>query len=560
MTVKSRERGNPPTTPVIPEVIAGILAARGMAPTEMGVFLYPEYERDLADPMLLTDMDKAVERIVRAAQAGERVVVYGDYDIDGITASAVLMEGLRAQGLEPVSYIPDRFEEGYGLNRAALEQLAADGAQLVISVDCGITSVDEAAWVMDSGMDLIITDHHTVGERLPGAVAVINPKRPGDEYPCKDLAGVGVAFKLVQALQRATGRPEEGQEKWLLDLVAMGTICDVVPLAGENRALAHFGLKVLRRTRRVGLRALAEVAGVNLAGITAYDVGFMLGPRMNAAGRLEHADRSLELVMTDDMRRAEEIAGELELLNSQRRADQAAIFAEADRLAAGFAEDPVLVLADPGWSHGVVGIVASKLAEKWARPVLLAQMLGDSVKGSARSVPGFNMVEALASQAELLSKYGGHFFAAGYTLPPENLDRLRSGLNEHYRRTMVDGISKAPVQAAELEWGDLEKVDLELLALLELLEPHGNANPRPLVSLAGLDVLACRAVGSDGKHLSLRLRDRGGRPIAAIGFGLAERYAGLEPGRVVSVRGSLNKNEFQGKTSVQMILLELSYE
>lgn len=546
--------------PAIPEIVAQILAARGMAPAEMGAFLYPDYERDVGDPLLMTDMSAAVARIVLAVERAERVVVYGDYDIDGITASAVLIEALRLLGLETTSYIPDRFEEGYGINQAALERLQAEGAQLVISVDCGITSVGEAVWAREHGLDLIITDHHAVGAEIPEAVAVLNPKRPGDLYPTKDLAGVGVAFKLVQALQRATGQPGPGQEKWLLDLVAMGTVCDVVPLVGENRVLATYGLRVLRRTRRVGLQALARVGGVNIANLSAHEVGFVLGPRMNAAGRLEHAARSLELVMTDDAARANEIAEELEELNRQRRADQAAIFVEADARAAERPDDAVLVLADPGWSHGVVGIVASKLAEKWQRPVLLAQVLGESVKGSARSVAGFNMVEALRSQEQLLGKFGGHYFAAGYTLPLERLDDLRRGLNEYYGQTMAGETAAAPAVDAEITWLDLAKVDSELLEVLELLEPHGNANPKPVVSLQGLNVTAARAVGNDGKHLSLRVRDSGGRWLGLIGFGLAERYNGIEPGRTVSVRGSLNKNEFQGKTSVQMVLSELSYE
>jgi len=554
------EEGGLSATPEIPELVVEILKARGMAPAEMGVFLYPDYERDLGDPLLMKDMQAAVDRVFLAAERHEKVVVYGDYDIDGITASAVLMEGLQAYGLEVTSYIPDRFEEGYGINQAALEKLQAEGAQLVVSVDCGITSVKEAQWARAHGLDLVITDHHAVGEEIPDALAVLNPKRVGDMYPCKDLAGVGVAFTLVRALQRLGGRPTAGQEKWLLDLVAMGTICDVVPLVGENRVLASFGLKVLRRTRRVGLRALAEVGGVNIGAISAHEVGFVLGPRMNAAGRLEHAARSLELVMTSDRVRAGNIATELEELNRQRRADQAAIFAEADELAAASPDDPVLVLAAPNWSHGVVGIVASKLAEKWRRPVLLAQVLDEKVKGSARSVPGFNMVEALRSQAHVLERFGGHFFAAGYTFPLKRLDELRAGLNDYYRQTMSEGGDEAPVVVPEVSWRDLSRVNHDLLALLELLEPHGNSNPKPVVHLSGLDVLSTKVVGNDGKHLSLKLRDSAGKSLAVIGFGLAERYNALQLGDKVSVQGNLNKNEFQGRISVQMVLSELANE
>jgi single-stranded-DNA-specific exonuclease len=546
--------------PEIPQIVAEILASRGMTPQQMGVFLYPDYERDLHDPLLMSDMGKAVERILAGVATAERVVVYGDYDIDGITASAVLIESLSGLGLEVSSYIPDRFEEGYGINQAALEQLQLRGAQLVISVDCGITSVEEAAWAREHGLDLIITDHHAVPAVLPDAIAVVNPKRPGDIYPFKELAGVGVAFKLAQALQQATGKPEIGQEKWLLDLVAMGTICDVVPLVGENRALASYGLKVLRRTRRVGLRALAEVGGVDIAKISAHEVGFVLGPRMNAAGRLEHAARSLELVLTAEVARAEDIAAQLEELNQARRADQAAILAKADVMAEQYAADRVLVLAGAEWSHGVVGIVASKLAEKWQKPVLLGQVLGDKVKGSARSVPGFNIVEALRSQEALLERFGGHFFAAGYTFAAGNLDELRRGLNAYYDQVMEAGAPAAAALQADIRRRDLAAVDAQLLEHLAMLEPFGNSNQRPLVGLDSLEVVAARRVGTDRQHLSLRLKDRLGSSLGVIGFGLAQRYGSVKEGDVVSVLGTLNNNEFQGKTSVQMVLSELLYE
>jgi single-stranded-DNA-specific exonuclease len=560
MKLSSDQVQSPPGAREIPEIITRILSARGMASAQMSGFLYPNYEQDLGDPMLMTDMDLAVARIILAIEREERVVVYGDYDIDGITASAVLIEALREQGLEVSSYIPDRFEEGYGINQAALERLQQEGAQLVISVDCGITSVSEAGWARAHGLSLIITDHHAVGSEIPDAEAVINPKRPGDQYPFKDLAGVGVAFKLVQALAAATGRPAAGQEKWLLDLVAMGTICDVVPLVGENRALASYGLRVLRQTRRIGLRALAQVGGVSISGILAHQVGFILGPRMNAAGRLEHAARSLELVQTDSDDRAKDIADELEQLNLERRADQARIFAAADALAEQYRDDAVLVLAHADWSHGVVGIVASKLAEKWQRPVLLAQVLDDRIKGSARSVVGFNMVEALRSQTPILEKFGGHFFAAGYSLPTAQWGALRAGLNAYFASVMTESEPNEDKAVPELAWDDLALVDTGLLETLELLEPYGNANPQPLVGIRGLSVERVRPVGADAKHLSMRLRDEAGRMLGVIGFGLAERYQDVTPGRMVSVRGHLNTNEYQGRISIQMILSELSYE
>ena len=544
----------------IPDIAAEILAARGLTPDEIEKFLYPDYAADLHDPFLLSDMSIAVERITLAVGRRERVVVYGDYDIDGITASAVLIEALTALGLEVTSYIPDRFEEGYGINLTALESLKIQGAQLVISVDCGITSVDEAEWAKSHGLDLIITDHHSPAPQLPGALAVINPKREGDAYPFKDLAGVGVAFKLVQALQISLGIPAAGQEKWMLDLVALGTICDVVPLVGENRALASFGLKVLQRTRRLGLRALAGVGKVEIEDITAYEVGFVLGPRMNAAGRLEHASRSLELVLTKDPQRAEIIATELEELNRQRRSDQETILLQANEMAQEFADDNVLVLAHPDWSHGVVGIVASKLAEKWRRPVLLAQVLDVHIKGSARSVAGFNMVEALRSQAHLLSKFGGHYFAAGYSFAPENLSALRHGLNNYFAANMVTGREEPTQKPAEICWNNCEKIDPVLMEGLQLLEPHGNSNPRPVVCLEGLKVERVRRVGNNSQHLSLKLVDNLSRPIGAIGFGLAERYPDITEGVLITAQGTLTKNKFQGRTNIQMVLSDITHE
>jgi single-stranded-DNA-specific exonuclease len=535
----------------VPAIVVGILARRGIAGAEVERFLYPNYDKDLHDPFLMTDMEAAVRRVLLARERGEQVVVYGDYDIDGITASAVLLEVFKALGLAAQSYIPDRFEEGYGLNEAALAKLHAEGAQLIVSVDCGITSVGEAEWARAHGLDLIITDHHSVPEVLPEAVAVVNPKRMGDRYPFKELAGVGVAFKLAQALQARTGVPAVGQEKWLLDLVGLGTICDVVPLVGENRVLASFGLKVLRSTRRPGLLALADSSGIRLDEASAYHAGYMLGPRMNAAGRLDHAARSLELVMTPSPARGQEIAAQLEELNRARRAQQQAIFVEADKRAQAMTEDRVLVMADPGWSHGVAGIVASKLAEKWGKPVLIAQELGDKVKGSARSVGNFNMVGALRANAELLERFGGHFYAAGYTLSKDKLELLRLKLNEGQIEASTE-VAEAPPNDIELR--DLHDISWEMLGELELLEPHGNSNPRPQIGIDGLEIGRIKRMGKESEHLRLELVDKTGKRITCVGFGKAERYGALKQGQTVGVCGVLDKNEYQGSNMLQLVI------
>lgn len=542
----------------VPVMLARILEGRGLTPAEIEVFLYPDYVRDRHDPLLLTDMTVAVDRIMQAAERGEQVAVYGDYDIDGITATALMVEALGALGLTARSYIPDRFEEGYGINQAALERLQAEGASLVVSVDCGITSVAEAAWAKVHGLDLIITDHHAVPAVIPEAVAVINPKRPGDAYPFKDLAGVGVALKLAQALQAKSGRPAAGQEKWWLDLVALGTVCDVVELTGENRMLVSFGLKVLRRSRRPGVQALAEVGGVDAAALTARHLGFVLGPRMNAAGRLEHASASLELMLTKDATRAWQLAGELDEVNRRRRATQDQVLQAANGQAAEMTADPVLVVAGEDWSQGVVGIVASRLVEEWGKPALVVQILGDHAKGSARSVAGFNMVEALRANAGLLTKFGGHYHAAGFTLPTGKLGKLRAGMGEYFQQHAVT--ESGDKERAELVLEDLSDLSLDLVEVLELLEPHGRGNPKPVFELAGVEVVSADRIGKEGRHLKLALSDNSGRRLGAIGFGLADGHGELKAGQKVVATGILNKNEFRGRSDLQLVLSDLTYE
>ncbi|HUD11257.1 MAG TPA: single-stranded-DNA-specific exonuclease RecJ [Candidatus Saccharimonadia bacterium] len=544
---------------MVPEIVQRVLAGRGMSKPQMLEFLNPHYEDGLWDPYLLTDMALAVDRIARAARDKESVMVYGDYDIDGITASCVMLEVLQAIGIVARSYIPDRFEEGYGINQDALEQIKGDGTKLVISVDCGITSVKEALWAREHNLDLIITDHHAVPEIIPQAVAVINPKRPGDQYPFKDLAGVGVAFKLACALQTRLGKPAAGQEKWWLDMVALGTVCDVVPLVGENRVLASFGLKVLRQTRRLGLRELAAVGGVDLGRVRAYHLGYVLGPRMNAAGRIKHATRSVELLRTGDTSRARTLAEELDELNRQRRKDQDAIFTQAEVMANEFSGDPVLVVASTEWSHGVVGIVASKLVDKLHKPVLVAQILPDSTKGSARSVAGFNMVEALRANRQLLTKFGGHYFAAGCTFPNENLESLRVGLCQYYVAAESGLVEEATAQI-DIQMADLASADLDLLDALDQMEPFGSSNPQPLVAISDLTIESLSKVGSDLKHLRFVFVDGGRRRLTGIGFGLVAKYPSLREGQKVTALGELNKNEWRGAVTPQIVVRELHYD
>lgn len=540
---------------VIPPVVEQLLKSRGMDAAAMPAFLWPDYDQHLHDPFLLTDMEAAVARLVRAQADGERVAIYGDYDIDGLTATSLLLDAFGALGIKAEGYIPDRFEEGYGINQAALAKLQQQGFSLVVSVDCGVTSVAEADWARQHGLDLIITDHHAVPEVLPQALAVINPKRPGDDYPFKDLAGVGVAFKLAQALQTKLPGLAPGREKWLLDLVALGSVCDIVNLVGENRVLVTYGLRVVRQTRRPGLAALADVAGLQVDSLSAQHLSFGLGPRLNATGRLEHAARGLELLTTTDTARATELAAELDGLNRQRRRDQEAIVAGAAEQAEQYDKDPVLVLSHPDWSHGIVGIAASKLVEQFHKPTLILQQMGDVTKGSARSVGDFNMVEALRSVAPLLTKFGGHFYAAGLTLPTDNVPALRQGLNDYFA---TSGSSRASRRSAtaEVELEAVTAADWQLLEELELLEPYGAGNPQPLVGLKALTLDRVEPLGRDGKHYRLRLTDGTGG-VTAVAFGWAERLPDLAAGQSVDVCLELSRNLWQGQERLQLLVREL---
>ena len=557
MEAQAQARAVNPAAGEPPALVRDLLRKRGLTDdAAIAAFLAPNYENNLGDPFLMTDMAAAVDRILLAAKQHEKVAVYGDYDIDGIASTTLMLETLQQLGLEPVSYIPDRYDEGYGLHIKALEQLAKDKVTLVVAVDCGITSVEEAAWAAEHKLDLIITDHHEVPPELPEAVAVINPHRPGDRYPFKELAGVGVAFAVARALQQRVGIPEPGREKWLLDLVALGTVCDVMPLVGENRTLVHFGLLVLRKTRRVGLVALAQSAGLELADVRAYHLGFVFGPRLNAAGRLEHANFSLELMTTKDPIDAQALAFQLEELNHQRRLEQDRIFAEADALAESSSTEPVLVLADPSWSHGVVGIVASKLAEKWQKPTLVLQILGDDAKGSGRSAGGYNLIDGLQANNELFTRLGGHHFAAGFTLPATNLADLQAGLSAHYATVSAD-LPASTARQADLEVEDLAQLDWELYNALERFEPCGNGNPQPVFGLTKLKVVDVGAVGKDRQHLKLKLASPAGAIYEGIGFSLAAKSPNLKTGQLVDVLCYLQKNQWQDRVTLQLVLIEV---
>ncbi|MDK2898880.1 MAG: single-stranded-DNA-specific exonuclease [Patescibacteria group bacterium] len=532
-----------------------ILKARCISSELIKEFLSPEYSNSY-DPFLLPDMKKAVERLVLANKQQEHITIYGDYDIDGLTATALLLDAFDSFGFKKVdTYMPNRFVEGYGLTIEAVEKIADKGAKLIITVDCGSLSEKEIIRANELGVDVIVTDHHNVANIQPPALAVINPKRTDHSYPFIDLAGVGVAFKLIQALQVYLNGLPNGQEKWLLDLVALGTVCDIVPLVDENRTNVYWGLKVLSKTRRPGLKALMSVAKVDPQKINSRSLGFSLGPRMNAAGRLETAQYSLNMLISKNSVSALEAAQYLDVLNVSRRVEQDKIFKQAIVQAEKCYDDLVLVVSDASWNHGVVGIVASKLLEKYKKPTFVLQEMGDKSKGSARSYGDFSAADAIEASKDLVIKGGGHKFAAGITLLTENIDAFRVRVNEFYRSQGLINqksllLPKADVSATLLE------ITEESITLINQLEPFGQDNPQPIIKSDDLIVVNIRKMGVDNKHIKLELQDKNGVRMNFLAFN-APTYFFVEIGAIIDVWYCPDVNIWQGMKSVEGRLLHL---
>jgi single-stranded-DNA-specific exonuclease len=534
-----------------------ILASRGLDGEARERFLSPRYD-DKHDPFLLPDMAAAVDRLVEARSRQEPITIYGDYDIDGLTATAVLLDAFESFGFKNVTaFIPNRFVEGYGLTIDAVEKIAVTGATLIVTVDCGSLSEKEIIRAGDLGVDVIVTDHHNVAPEQPPAVAVINPKRSDHAYPFIDLAGVGVAFKLVQALQTRLDGLDIGQEKWLLDLVALGTVCDVVTLVDENRANVYWGLKVLSKTRRPGLKALMAVAGVDPSTINARHLGFGLGPRMNAAGRLETAQYALDMLRATDPLEALEKAQQLDRLNIARRADQDIIFKAAIMQAEQYKDDPVLVVSHPDWNHGIIGIVAAKLLEKYKKPTYVLQEMGEESKGSARSYGDFSAADAIRASDDLIIKGGGHKLAAGVTLPTKNIPLFRARVNEFYRAKKLFNQASLLLPKEDVVVESLEHVNEVFLNQLVALEPFGNGNAEPVLRSNELLVLNIRRMGADAQHVKIELSEKGSDLAMQFLAFNAPEYFFVEPGDIVSVWYQPTLNEWQGRRSVEGRLLHL---
>jgi single-stranded-DNA-specific exonuclease len=545
-----------------PPILRQILFNRGHASdVEARAFLKAEAIFN-SDPFQMTGMGTAVTRIQRALEQKELVAVYGDYDVDGVTATALLVQTLRALGGNAEPYIPRRFDEGYGLNTGALNWLKAEGVGLVITVDCGIRSPDEASHARSIGLDLIITDHHQPAEgELPYAQAIINPKQAGDQYPDKDLAGVGVAYKIAQALLNHDGRSGlDFQLEDLLDLVALGTVADLAPLVGENRVLVRLGLQKIRETKRQGLFSLAAVADLPLPRVTAGSIGYVLGPRLNAAGRLESALASYDLLTLNDVRRVGELAQQLNNQNRQRQELTRKIQEEAEVLALAENPDPQLLFAvHPDFNSGVVGLAAARLSEKYYRPAVVGQVLKETTRCSCRSIPEFHITDALDKCKDLLIRHGGHAAAAGFTVDNKNLLELKNRLidlakEKHEEDTRI-GKEKAWLHTlvADMEI-PLSELRSELLGHLNYLQPTGYGNPEAVFVSRNISVTNSRAVGSEGRHLKLIVTD-GHITFDAIGFHLGHLQSELP--HKVDLMYTFESNEFNGRTSLQLNLKDV---
>jgi len=537
-----------------------LLAGKGIGSEAAAeAFINPQYEH-LSDPFDLPDMDKAVKTILEAINKKQKIAVYGDYDVDGVTATAILADFFKNIDISAICYIPSRVDEGYGLNTEALAELAKQGVKLVITVDCGSTSIEVLEKAGDLDIQIVVTDHHVLSREngkmvLPAAAAVVNPKRLGVESPLYELAGAAVAFYLVRALQtRMTEIYASGQEKWLLDLVALGTICDIVPLVGENRILAKYGLRVLAKSRRCGLAALARVAEVNLEFVDSYKVGFLLGPRLNAAGRIEHAQSALNLLLTVDASEAEQLAGKLNELNLERQEiteniveAAKAIIEKSDK------KQKIYLLSGKDWPSGVVGIVASRLAEEYGKPMLVMEDMGDELKGSARSIKNFNIIEALSECGELLTKFGGHAFAAGFSLEKDKFILLNEKLI-----SITDGQITEDDLLPEISI-DLDilnkNIDQKFIEELSLLEPFGRENNKPLFLIKGAKIVEARLVGTPAVHLKLTI-EQDGYSLAGIAFGYGEKLD-INAGDTYDFVVTLEINEWNNRKMPEFRMIDL---
>ena len=534
-----------------------LLEKRGLTPD----FLDPKYE-NLTNPNELPDMKKAVDRILQAKEKGEKVLIYGDYDVDGVTATTIMARSLKAAGIKDLStMLPDRFVDGYGMSSRLIERAKKEKIQLVVTVDCGSNNDVIIDQLNQEKIDVIVTDHHEVSGELPGAVAVINPKRPDFRLRAEnepkiaglmDLSGAGVAFMLARALVDAGAIPF-GQEKWLMDLAMVGIICDSMKLTGDNRIICYYGFIVLKKTRRPGFKELMRVADIKKLNSTA--IGYQIGPRLNAAGRMKTAEKALELLMTDSPMKAAELAEELNKLNLGRRAQQQAAIKEVEEF--GVNEDPVLVV-NGKWNEGIVGIISGKLTERYKKPSFVLTEVGGEYKGSGRSFGDFNLALALKECEDILTSGGGHAEACGVKFPKDKLDEFTERVNRYYRSLHLPDQRKYFDVIEDLTVAELSDLDTELIDDLAKMEPFGEGNPEPIFRLKDVVIISTMRMGKEEQHLRLIVKDDWGNTFKLVAFNAEDDWLDLSSGMQLDIWVTLMDNEWNGTRSVEGRILKLS--
>ena len=537
----------------LPFEMAVLLLLRGVKSEESLNSYMSKSLSGIHSPFLFEDMEKACERIIASVKNKEKIVVYGDYDVDGITSTAILTDFLESIGANADFYIPDRFNEGYGLNVMAVNRLAKSGVKLIITVDCGITSVGEVSFAKTQGLDVIITDHHTCKEELPKALAVINPKRPDTAYPFPQLAGVGVAFKLILALSKTLEIPTKDTFLKYVDLAAIGTVADIVPLEGENRIIVSHGINKISKAENCGINALLEVSGCRE--ISSSAIAFSLAPRINASGRMENASVAVNLFREKDADTAKETAEHLDSLNKLRQQTEQIIYKEALSQAEGFTEKPlVYVLKGENWHGGVIGIVASKICEKYFRPCILLSEADGKCKGSGRSIEGFNLFDALSDSDDILTVFGGHASAAGMSLPSGLVSEFSKKINLYAKNHLTsDMLTPKLYIDCRIE---PSHVTLEWAKALKKFEPFGCKNEVPVFSMDNVQIVSAGAIGAQKQHLSLKLK-KDGIYFNAVGFGIGDASENLSAGDYINIAFTMNINIYQDRENLQLFIKDI---
>ncbi len=541
----------------ISNILATILLNRGIETDEQINEYIKKSLESIHNPNGLPDMEKAAKRIVSAIENNEKITIYGDYDADGVTSTVLLYSFLRDNGADVDYYIPDRIQEGYGLNIKAINKISKTGTRLLITVDCGISSLGEIELAKAQKMDVIVTDHHTCKEKLPNALAVVNPKRPDSEYQFNALAGVGVAFKLALAITMQLKKNTKECFNKYVEFAGIGTIADVVSLHGENRVIADRGIKLLANSQNYGIKALMEISGVAGKPVNSTTVAFMLSPRINAAGRMDSAGLAVELLLAQSEEKAYELAVKLDEKNKERQKIEQIMFREAVGLIqndAKIQERKIIVLAKEGWHHGVIGIVASRITEMYYKPcILIAAEENGKGKGSGRSVDGINLFDALNSCEDILTQFGGHALAAGLSLNMSDFDAFYERINKY----IIDNIKEEPIKTLDIDCSvPASFITLQNAKQLEWLEPYGMDNEKPVFAMSGVKVVNAQTMGMDNKHLRLRV-ESGDKIIDAVGFSFGEYSKYLTTGRVIDIAFTLDINDFRGSENVQLILKDI---